>query len=122
MIHIRRTARKSTKGHLTIGQLAPRGTPRKQEETVEPQQEDSTEPQQLEPVEPQQVESAEPWQKNELAKPQHEEDIIHNQGDNNDPSDYTLLSDPDDSDLEPEPVQVALVFRSYGEKSPTVPT
>jgi hypothetical protein len=45
MVHIRRTTRKSTGGHLTIGLLAPRDTPRRQEETVELQQEESAEPQ-----------------------------------------------------------------------------
>jgi hypothetical protein len=43
----------------------------------------------------------------ELAKPQPVEDVVHSQGDSNDPSDYTPLSDPDDSDSEPEPVRVA---------------
>jgi hypothetical protein len=48
MVHIRRTARKSTGGPLTIRQLAPRDTPRQQEEIVEPQQKVSVEPQQKE--------------------------------------------------------------------------
>jgi hypothetical protein len=67
MVHIRCTAHKSTGGHITIGQLAPRSTLQQQEETVEPQR--------LESVVPQQEESAEPQQKEELAKPQHEEDV-----------------------------------------------
>jgi hypothetical protein len=113
MVHIRHTASNSTQGHLTIRQLAPRGTPRQQEE--------STEPQQLEHVEPEQEESAEPLQKEKLAEPQHEEDAIHSQGDNNDPSDYTPLSDPNNSDSEPEPIQAASEFHSYGEESLTVP-
>jgi hypothetical protein len=46
-------AHKSIGGHLTIGQLAPCGTPRQQEETVESQQEESVEPQQEESTEPQ---------------------------------------------------------------------
>jgi hypothetical protein len=37
MVHIHCTARKSTGGHLTVGQLAPRGTPHQEEELVEPQ-------------------------------------------------------------------------------------
>jgi hypothetical protein len=57
----------------------------------------------------------------ELAKPQPVEDVVHRQGDSNDPSDYTPLSDPDDSDSEPEHVRVATKFHSYGEESPTVP-
>jgi hypothetical protein len=40
----------------------------------------------------------------ESAEPQHEEEAIHNHGDNNDPSDYTPLSYPDDSDPESKPV------------------
>jgi hypothetical protein len=43
MVHIRRTAHNSTRGRLTIGQLAPCGTPRQQEETIEPQQLESVE-------------------------------------------------------------------------------
>jgi hypothetical protein len=35
--------------------------------------------------------------------------------------DYTPLSDPDDSDSEPEPIRATLDFTSYGEESPTVP-
>jgi hypothetical protein len=57
----------------------------------------------------------------ELAKPQPVEDVVHSQGDSNDPSDYTPLSDPDDSDSEPELVRVATKFHSYDEESPTVP-
>jgi predicted nucleic acid-binding protein len=57
----------------------------------------------------------------ELAEPQHEEDVIHSQGDSNDPSEYTPLSVPDDSNSEPEPIRAASEFRSYGEESPTVP-
>jgi hypothetical protein len=93
--------------------LAPCGTPCQQEESIEPQQ--------LEPIQPQQEEPAEPQQKEELAESLHEEDAIHSQGDINDPSDYTPLSDPDDSDLELGPIQAASEFRSYGEESPTVP-
>jgi hypothetical protein len=37
MVHIHRIARKSTGGHLTVGQLAPRGILRQLEETAEPQ-------------------------------------------------------------------------------------
>jgi hypothetical protein len=58
----------------------------------------------------------------ELAEPQHKEDVIHCQGDSNDPSDYTPLSDPNDSDSELEPIQAASEFRSYGEESLTIPT
>jgi hypothetical protein len=58
----------------------------------------------------------------ELAELQHEADVIHSQGDSKDPSDYTPLSDPDDSDSKPEPVRAASAFCSYGEESPTVPT
>jgi hypothetical protein len=47
-------------------------------------------------------------------------DVIHSQGDSDDPSDYTPLSDPDDSDSEPEPVRAASEFYSYGEESPTM--
>jgi hypothetical protein len=57
----------------------------------------------------------------ELAKPQPVEDVVHSQGDSNDPLDDTPLSDPDDSDSEPEPIRVATKFHSYGEESPTVP-
>jgi hypothetical protein len=56
----------------------------------------------------------------ELAKPQNEVDAIHNQGNNNDPSDHTPMSDPDDSEL--EPVQAASEFCSYREESLTIPT
>jgi hypothetical protein len=42
--------------------------------------------------------------------------------DNNDPLDYTSLSDLDDSDSEPEPIRVATEFCSFGEESLTVPT
>jgi hypothetical protein len=49
-------------------------------------------------------------------------DVIHSQGDNNDPSKYTPLSDPDESDSEPELVQVASKLCSYGKESTTVPT
>jgi hypothetical protein len=52
MVHTYHTTHKSTGGHLTVGQLAPRGTPRYQEEPVELQQ--------LEPIEPQQMGSMEP--------------------------------------------------------------
>jgi hypothetical protein len=82
---------------------------------------ESVEPQQLEHVEPQQEESAEPQQKEEPTKPQHEEDIIHSQDDSNDPSDYTPLSDRNDSNSEPEPVRVDSEFRSCGEESLTMP-
>jgi hypothetical protein len=44
---------------------------------------------------------------------------MHNQGASNAPSEYTPLSDPDDSDSEPEPVRAASEFGSYGEESPT---
>jgi hypothetical protein len=37
MVHIHCTPHKSTRGRLTVGQLAPHGTLRKQEESVEPQ-------------------------------------------------------------------------------------
>jgi hypothetical protein len=57
-----------------------------------------------------------------MAEPQPEEDVVHNQGDSNDPLDYTPLSDPNDSNSEPEHVHVATEFRSYREESPTVPT
>jgi hypothetical protein len=57
----------------------------------------------------------------ELAEPQHEENAIQSQGDSNDPSDYTPLIDPDDSDSKPEPVKAASEFRSYIEESPTIP-
>jgi hypothetical protein len=53
---------------------------------------------------------------------QHKEDAIHNQGNSNDPSDYTPPSDPDDLDSEPEPIRAALEFCSYGKESLTVPT
>jgi hypothetical protein len=69
MVHICHVAHKSTGGHLTIGQLAPRGTSCQQEETMEPQQEMFIEPQQLEPVEPQHEEPTEPQQREELAQP-----------------------------------------------------
>jgi hypothetical protein len=91
--------------------LAPRSTLRQQEEPVEPQQE--------EPVESEQEESTEPQEEEEPAGP--EEDAIRSQGDSNDLSDYTPLSDPDDSDSEPEPVRAAIEFCSYREESPTVP-
>jgi hypothetical protein len=58
----------------------------------------------------------------ELAEPQHVEDVIHSQSDSDDPSDYTPLSDPDDSDSELEPIRAAFEFRSYGEESLTVLT
>jgi hypothetical protein len=45
MAQIHRIAHKSTRGRLTVGQLAPRGTPHQPEETVEPPQpEESAEP------------------------------------------------------------------------------
>jgi hypothetical protein len=44
MVHIRHTTHKSIGGHLTAGQLAPRSTPRQQEEPVEAQQEEPVEP------------------------------------------------------------------------------
>jgi hypothetical protein len=93
MVHIHHTTHKSTGGHLTIRQLAPHGTPHQHEEHVEPQQEEPIELQLGESIEPQEEEPAEP-----------EEDAIHSQGDSNDPLDYTLLSDPGDSDLEPKHV------------------
>jgi hypothetical protein len=40
----------------------------------------------------------------------------------NNPSDHTPLSDPNDSDLEIDPVRAAIEFHSYGEESPTVLT
>jgi hypothetical protein len=52
---------------------------------------------------------------------QKEEDVIQSQGDSNDPSEYTPLSDPDDSDSEQQPVRVASEFHTYNEESPTVP-
>jgi hypothetical protein len=48
-------------------------------------------------------------------------EVIHNQGDDNDPSDYSPQSDPDESNSELEPVRVALEFRSNSEESSTVP-
>jgi hypothetical protein len=66
--------------------------------------------------------TAERQQKEELAEPQHEEDVIHSQRDSNDPSKYTPLSDLDDSYSKPEPVRATSKFHSYGEESPTVPT
>jgi hypothetical protein len=60
MIHIHRTAHKSTGGHLTIGQLVPYGTLCQQEEPVEPHQ--------LEFVELSHEESVDL---------QHEEHVIH---------------------------------------------
>jgi hypothetical protein len=77
-------------------------------------------PQQEDPIEPQQEGSTEPQE--ELAEPQPEEFAIHNQGDSNNPPDYTPLSDPDDSGLEPEPVRAAIELCSYDEESSTVPT
>jgi hypothetical protein len=53
-----------------------------------------------------------------LAEPQPEEDVVHSQGDSNDTLDYTPLSDPDNSDSEPAPVQATTEFRLYGEESP----
>jgi hypothetical protein len=44
MVHIRHTTHKSTRGHLTVGQLAPYSTARQQEESIEPQQEESAKP------------------------------------------------------------------------------
>jgi hypothetical protein len=58
----------------------------------------------------------------ESAELQHEEDVIHSHIDSNDPFDYTPLSEPDDSDSEPEPVRAASEFHSCSEESPTVPT
>jgi hypothetical protein len=52
MVHIHRTAHKSTRCRLTIGELAPHGTPCQQQETIESQQLESVEPQQEESVEP----------------------------------------------------------------------
>jgi hypothetical protein len=54
MVHIRHTAPKSTGRRLTIGHLAPRGTPCQQEESIEPQQLEPTEPHQEDSTEPQQ--------------------------------------------------------------------
>jgi hypothetical protein len=56
MVHIHHTTHKSTGCHHTVGQLAPRGTPCQQEESVEPQYLESVEPQQEESAEPQQEE------------------------------------------------------------------
>jgi hypothetical protein len=56
----------------------------------------------------------------ECQQPQPKEDAVHIQGDCNDLSDYTPLSDPGDSDSVLEPVQEATEFRSYGEESPMV--
>jgi hypothetical protein len=56
----------------------------------------------------------------ECQQPQPEEDAVHIQGDCNDLSDYTPLSDLDDSDSVLEPVQEATEFHSYGEESPMV--
>jgi hypothetical protein len=110
MVDIHRTAHKSTRGRLTIRQLAPCSTPCQQEESVEPQQEEPVEPQPKESIEPQEEQPAEP-----------EEDAIHSQGDSIDPLDYTLLSNPDDSDSEPELVRVATEFHSFGKESLTAP-
>jgi hypothetical protein len=52
MAHIRHTARMSTRGHLTVGHLAPRATPCQQEEAMELQQSKLVEPQQEESTEP----------------------------------------------------------------------
>jgi hypothetical protein len=52
MVYIYRTACKSTGGHLTVGQLAPHGTPRQQVESGELQHLDPIELQQLESIEP----------------------------------------------------------------------
>jgi hypothetical protein len=78
------------------------------------------EPQQPDLVEPHSKDSAEP-QEEELAKPQPEEDVVHSQGDSNEPSDYTPLSDPGDSDSERESIRAATEFHSYDEESPIVP-
>jgi hypothetical protein len=51
MVHICCTARKSTEGCLTIGQLAPCGTPRQQEEPMKSHYSELVEPQQEEPAE-----------------------------------------------------------------------
>jgi hypothetical protein len=50
-----------------------------------------------------------------------QEDAIHRQCDSNEPSEYTPLSDPIDSDSKEEPIRVASEFRSYVEESPTIP-
>jgi hypothetical protein len=92
--------------------LAPSGTPCQQEEHVNLQKPKL--------VEPQQEKSAEP-QVEELAEPRPKEDVVHSQGINNYPSDYTPLSDPDDLDSEPEHVQATTEFCSHGEESSTVP-
>jgi hypothetical protein len=44
MVHIHRTTCKSTIGHLTVGQFAPHGPLRQQEELVEPKQPELVEP------------------------------------------------------------------------------
>jgi hypothetical protein len=109
MVRIRRTAHKSTGGRLTIERLAPCGTPRQQEETVEPQQEEPVEPQQKEPIEPQSGESPKPQEEEPT---EIEDDAIHSHAESNDLSDYTPLSDLDDLDSELKPVRVATKFRS----------
>jgi hypothetical protein len=77
---------------------------------------ESVEPQQLESVEPQQEKSTKPQQMEEPTEQQDVEDVIQSQGDSNDPSDSTPSSDPDDLDLELEPVRVASEFCSYDEE------
>jgi hypothetical protein len=56
-----------------------------------------------------------------LVEPQLEEDVVHSLGDSSVPLGYTLLGDPDGSNLEPEHIRVATEFCSYGEESPIVP-
>jgi hypothetical protein len=58
----------------------------------------------------QQEESAEPQEEEKPAELQPDEDAIHSQRDSNDPLHYTPLSDPDDSDSEPEPVRCNTLF------------
>jgi hypothetical protein len=52
MVHIHHTARKSTEGHLTVGQLARHGTLCQHKENVELQQPKHVELQQEESAEP----------------------------------------------------------------------
>jgi hypothetical protein len=94
MVHICRTTQKSIGSHHTLGHLAPHVTPRQLEESAKPQKKEPAET---------------------------EEDAIHSQGDSNDLSDYTPLSDLADLDSELEPVRAAIQFRSYSEESSTVP-
>jgi hypothetical protein len=64
MVHIHCTACKNIGDCLTVRQMAPRGTPRQQEDPIEPpqhelvesQQEESPELEEVEPTEPQLVE------------------------------------------------------------------